>query len=89
VVFFGESVPVPVASRARAAFDGAEALLVAGTSLAVFSGYRWVKHAVERGLPVVLVNLGPTRADGLAVLRLEADVAEALPRLAALLDPRR
>lgn len=82
VVFFGESVP---RSRVDAAYDQVEragALLVVGTSLTVFSGYRFVKRAAERGLPIVIVNLGPTRADALATARLHAPAGEALTALA-------
>ena len=61
--------------------EDAELLLVLGSSLTVFSGLRFVKRAVERALPVVIVNAGPTRGDPLATLRLEARVGELVPRL--------
>ena len=54
-----------------------------GTSLAVFSGYRFVKRAHERGQPIALINLGETRGDALATLRIEAPIGEVLPALAA------
>ena len=60
VVFFGESVPKPVLTRALDMFESSDALLVAGSSLAVFSGLRFVRKAVKRDIPVGLVNLGPT-----------------------------
>ena len=78
IVFFGESVPP---ERVRAAYelvDGAGALLVAGTSLAVMSGLRFVRHAARLGLPVVLVNRGLTRGDDLASVRLNAGTSEVL-----------
>lgn len=84
VVFFGEGVPAPVVQAAFAMVDAAEVLLVAGTSLTVWSGYRFVRRAAERGVPVAIVNLGPTRGDALATLKVEAPVHEALP---ALLSP--
>jgi NAD-dependent SIR2 family protein deacetylase len=78
IVFFGESVPP---ERVRAAYelvDGAGALLVAGTSLAVMSGLRFVRHAARLGLPIVLVNRGLTRGDDLASVRLNAGTSEVL-----------
>ena len=85
VVFFGENVPRPVTERAWATFDRAEVLLVAGSSLTVFSGYRFVRRAAKQGTPVVIVNLGPTRGDGDATARIDADVVQALPELVAAL----
>lgn len=85
VVFFGESVPRPVVERAFAAVDAADALLVVGSSLAVWSGLRFVRRAAEQGLPIGLVNLGPTRADALATVRVEARAGQVLPRLVARL----
>jgi NAD-dependent SIR2 family protein deacetylase len=83
VVFFGENVPRPVVDRAWSMWEEADALLVVGSSLTVFSGYRFVKKAPERGLPVAILNLGPTRGDPLAALRVDAPVADVLPRLAS------
>ncbi len=85
VVFFGESVPRPVVDAAWQAVDGADALLVVGSSLTVYSGFRFVRGAAERGLPVVIINVGSTRGDALASLSIEARAAELLPRLAAAL----
>lgn len=81
VVFFGESVPRPRVEAALAAFDAAEVLLVVGSSLAVFSGHRFARRAVERGMPIAIVNLGECRADPLATLRIEADCTDVLPAL--------
>ncbi len=85
VVFFGGSVPRPVVDSAFELLDAAEALLVVGSSLAVFSGFRFVRRARERGIPVALVNLGPTRADGEAVVRIDGRAGEVLPELASAL----
>ncbi len=85
VVLFGEHVPAPVVAGAWALFDQAEALLVVGSSLTVFSGYRFVVRAAERGVPVAIINLGPTRGDPLAAARAEVRLGEALPALAAAL----
>lgn len=87
VVFFGENVPRPVVDRAWALLDEAEVLLVVGSSLTVFSGFRFVRRAAERNLPVAILNLGPTRGDALAQLRVDAQAGQLLPRLVDLLIP--
>ncbi len=71
VVFFGGSVPRSTLDAAWALFDRAEVLLVVGSSLTVFSGYRFVRRAAERGVPVAIVNRGPTRGDPHAALRVD------------------
>ena len=78
VVFFGENVPRPRVEAAFELVDTAAALLVLGSSLAVMSGHRFVLHAHRRGIPVAIVNLGPTRADEFADLRIDAGLAETL-----------
>lgn len=83
VVFFGEGVPRERVDRAYAWVDEADALLVVGSSLQVFSGYRFVKRAEKRQIPVAIVNLGPTRGDPLATLRVEGKAGTVLPRLVA------
>ena len=82
VVFFGDSVPRPRVDRCYALVDRADALLVLGSSLAVYSGYRFVRRAAERGIPVAILTRGPTRGDREATLRLDAPLGEALPALA-------
>lgn len=79
VVFFGESVPRDKVDYSFRRVEEADALLVAGSSLTVWSGYRFVKRAAERGLPIAIVNIGPTRADDLATLKVEAKCGEVLP----------
>jgi NAD-dependent SIR2 family protein deacetylase len=82
VVFFGEAVPRERVAAAHAALARADAVLIAGSSLMVYSGFRFVQAAAERGLPVAAVNRGRTRADGLLAFKLEADVGQALEALA-------
>ncbi|WP_044988611.1 NAD-dependent protein deacetylase [Sorangium cellulosum] len=82
VVFFGENVARPVVDAAFALVDAAEALLVVGSSLAVFSGYRFVLRAAQRGIPIAMVNLGSARGEELGALKVEARAGEVLPRLA-------
>ena len=85
VVFFGGSVPRPTLDAAWSTFDRAEVLLVVGSSLTVFSGYRFVRRAAEREVPVAILNRGPTRGDPLARLRLDARAGETLAHLAQAL----
>ena len=85
VVFFGENVPPDVTAAAWALFDAADALLVVGSSLTVFSGYRFVRRAAERGVPVAIVNQGPTRGDAEAAVRVDGRAGAVLPALAARL----
>ncbi|MFM5905051.1 MAG: NAD-dependent protein deacetylase [Micrococcales bacterium] len=81
VVFFGESVPLDLVEHAMAFVDSADAMLVAGTSLAVNSGMRFVRRAAKAQKPVFIVNLGPTKADDLATAKIEANTSQALERL--------
>lgn len=85
VVFFGESVPRERVATVRAALAGSDALLVAGSSLMVYSGFRFVEDAVAAGKPVAVVNMGRTRADTVLSLKLEHEVGAALEALAARL----
>ena len=85
VVFFGENVPRERVARAFAMVDAAGALLVAGSSLTVMSGLRFVRHAHKLGIPVVIVNRGTTRGDEFAALKVDAGCTEALTALAAAL----
>lgn len=83
VVFFGESVPRERVEQAFRRVESADALLILGTSLAVYSGFRFARRAHERGLPIHVVNAGPTRADVLATSRIDGRVGDVLPRLVA------
>ncbi len=87
VVFFGENVPPLRVERCYAAVDallGSEgALLVAGSSLTVMSGLRFVRRAAKLGVPVVIVNRGPTRGDELASHKVDVGTSEWLPGLVA------
>ncbi|WP_429386085.1 NAD-dependent protein deacetylase [Paenarthrobacter sp. TE4293] len=81
-VYFGENVPKSRVERAYAMVDDAEALLVAGSSLTVQSGLRFVRHAAKADKPVVIINRGATRGDGFADVKLELGVSGALDYLA-------
>jgi NAD-dependent SIR2 family protein deacetylase len=78
VVFFGENVPKARVERAMAALESARALLVIGSSLMVFSGYRFVRAAERLGLPIAVVNRGQTRADAVAAIKISAEAGSAL-----------
>jgi len=78
VVFFGENVPGERYEDAREALASAEALLVAGSSLMVYSGYRFVRQAHEAAVPIAIVNRGVTRGDDVAELKVEGDVGTLL-----------
>ena len=89
VVFFGETVPAAKVVPAMQRVDEADALLVVGSSLTVWSGFRFVKRAAERRIPIAIVNIGPTRADALATLKIEAECGEALTAAVRRVPPIR
>jgi NAD-dependent SIR2 family protein deacetylase len=78
VVFFGENVPAERYEAARGALAAADALIVAGSSLTVYSGFRFVRQAYEAALPIAILNRGRTRGDDLAELKVEGDVGAVL-----------
>lgn len=82
IVYFGENVPKARVAQAYSLVDDADALLVAGSSLTVFSGYRFVRHAAARGIPIAIVNRGRTRGDDLATVKVDAGCSEMLVLLA-------
>ncbi|HEX2731582.1 MAG TPA: NAD-dependent protein deacetylase [Polyangiaceae bacterium] len=81
VVFFGEGVPREKVDRSYAAVEQSAGTIVVGSSLAVFSGYRFVKATAQRGRPVLLINQGIGRADALAALRVDAPCGATLEQL--------
>lgn len=85
VVFFGESVPRERVDAATQALEAADAVLVVGSSLMVYSGYRFCVWAQKMGKPIAVLNLGRTRADPLLTLKVEAPCAPTLTALAGLL----
>jgi NAD-dependent SIR2 family protein deacetylase len=87
VVFFGESVPPEKVALAMRLVDESDALLVAGSSLTVWSGFRFVKRAAERGVPIAIVNIGPTRGDELARIKVEEKCGAALTAAVASVIP--
>jgi NAD-dependent SIR2 family protein deacetylase len=82
VVFFGENVPRTTVEEAFVALDAGDLLLVVGSSLAVYSGYRFLRRAVERKIPVAIVNRGRVRGEEHAAVKIEASTGAALGALA-------
>ncbi|MEN5061061.1 NAD-dependent protein deacetylase [Luteimonas sp. TWI1416] len=82
VVFFGENVPKARVQAARTALAQSDAMFVVGSSLMVYSGFRFAKMAHEAGLPLAILNRGVTRADPLTTLRLDAEIGHTLGTLA-------
>jgi NAD-dependent SIR2 family protein deacetylase len=83
VVFFGENVPAERVARCYALVEASQLLLVLGSSLTVASGFRFVRRAAARGIPVAIVNQGATRGDPLADVLLDGPLGKLLPALAA------
>lgn len=88
VVFFGESVPKAVTEAAWRLYQEGEVLLVVGSSLAVFSGYRFVLQASRENRPVAVLNLGPTRGDDRAAVKIEGRAGAVLSAVADALEGR-
>lgn len=82
IVYFGENVPKDRVAQAYSLVNSADALLVAGSSLTVFSGYRFVRHAAATRIPVAIVNRGRTRGDDLAAVKVDGGCSEVLTLLA-------
>lgn len=88
VVMFGENVPRDRVEAALSAIDRADALLVVGSSLMLFSGFRFARRAAEQAKPIAIINKGHTRADDLAVLKVEGDCGHVLAGATVLLSRR-
>ena len=87
VVFYGESVPRPRVDAAMAALAASDALLIVGSSLMVYSGFRFARRAAELGLPIASVTIGRGRADDLLTLKVTEPAATALAFLGDAVDP--
>lgn len=81
IVFFGDNVPRSRVDEIFSLLESSDALLVAGSSLHVYSGYRFALRAKELSKPVAIVNIGPTRADKLADLKISAKCSDVLCRI--------
>jgi len=87
VVFFGESVPKPLVAQCFAEVEQSHGVVVLGSSLQVMSGYRFVRRAAARGIPVAIVTRGPSRGDGEATIRVDAALGQTLALLAERVGP--
>nr|ALS04486.1 NAD-dependent deacetylase sirtuin-4 [Acartia pacifica] len=81
VVFFGDNVPRPRVDQVRRKVDESDSLLVIGSSLYVFSAFRFINQAVENRIPIAIINIGPTRGDKMADLKIEAKSGDVLPNI--------
>jgi NAD-dependent SIR2 family protein deacetylase len=88
VVFFGENVPRSRVQACYAMVEQASSMVVLGSSLTVMSGFRYVRHAAKLGLPVMIVNQGPTRGDPYATATLDAPLGQVLTALVTGLEHR-
>lgn len=83
VVFFGENIPPITAKRSYELLEQADRVIVAGTSLQVFSAYRLIRRAIEKGTPYGIINIGPTRADEHAAFKIQDRLGLMLPAVTA------
>uniref|UniRef100_A0A0C9PWP9 NAD-dependent protein deacylase n=2 Tax=Fopius arisanus TaxID=64838 RepID=A0A0C9PWP9_9HYME len=81
IVFFGDNVPRAVVENVRVSVDESDALLVLGTSLTTFSGYRIILQAVDNNKPIAIVNIGETRADCHAHVKIKSRCGEVLSNI--------
>jgi NAD-dependent SIR2 family protein deacetylase len=88
VVFFGENVPAARVEQCFNALANADAMLVVGSSLMVYSGFRFVRAARRADIPIAAINLGKTRADELLTLKIRLDCATALNSVISKIDPQ-
>lgn len=84
VVFFGDSVPKETVSFIHERLLESDSLLIVGSSVEVYSSYRFAHAAWEQNKPIGILNIGPTRADKLASVKLSAIAGDVLPRLTIL-----
>jgi len=85
VVFFGDSVPKPVVDQAYGWVDAADAVLVVGSSLMVYSSFRFIRRAAAANIPLAAINRGRTRADDLLAVKVEDDCGAVLQQLKEML----
>lgn len=85
VVFFGDNVPRPRVDECFATLESSRGLLVVGSSLMVYSGFRFARHAQQNNIPLCILTRGKTRADDLATLKIDADISPTLQALGSRL----
>lgn len=85
VVYFGDNVPKQRVESALSALKASDALLAIGSSLMVYSGFRFCKRAKEWEIPIAILNQGATRADDICALKLEGDINQVMTEAISLL----
>jgi NAD-dependent SIR2 family protein deacetylase len=85
VVFFGDSVPKDRVKQAWRLLEESASVLVIGSSLTVFSGYRFVREAAKQGKPIIIINNGATRGDVHATVKIDQRIGDVLPLLSPLI----
>ncbi|MCP3975102.1 MAG: NAD-dependent deacetylase [bacterium] len=88
VVLFGEELPPAAASRARTFSLGADAAIAVGSTISVFPAADYLLWVADRGLPLIILNMGPTDADEMATVRLDGKAGDLLPGLVSALRAR-
>lgn len=81
VVFFGDNVPLSRVNLVKQKVASSDAILVLGSSLTVYSSYRIILQAKSLNLPIAIINIGETRADDLATLKIATKCGELLPKI--------
>ena len=81
IVFFGDSVPTEKVNFCKQLVSESDAILVIGSSLQVYSGYRFLLQAKEEGKKIGIINIGPTRADHLADIKISTKAGDILPKI--------
>lgn len=81
VVFFGDSVPRDVVENLYLQVEQSDGVIVFGSSLFVWSGYRFVKHAHQHGIPILIVNIGDTRADDMCTYKVDSKCSDVLSKI--------
>ncbi|XP_013403456.1 NAD-dependent protein lipoamidase sirtuin-4, mitochondrial [Lingula anatina] len=81
IIFFGDNVPKPIVENIYSRLTESDSILVLGSSLQVFSGYRFLRAGKEQGKSIAIVNIGPTRADNIADVKVDAECVEVLQEI--------
>lgn len=81
IIFFGDNVPKARIETVAKLICNSDGLLVLGSSLTVYSGYRILLNSHDLGLPIAIVNIGPTRGDNLAQIQISAKCGDVIPKL--------
>ena len=81
IVFFGDNVPKHTAEKLANLICNSDALLILGSSLLVYSGYRILLHSHDLGTPIAIVNIGSVRGEDKAQLKISTKCGDIIPKL--------